>query len=51
MTCRLSVTPAPMSRAFRGAACEGGRTGHVSREKVSALRNLISPSHHFAHHR
>jgi uncharacterized protein (UPF0264 family) len=36
---------------FRGAACDGGRTGHVSREKVSALHELVSPSYVFVDQR
>jgi uncharacterized protein (UPF0264 family) len=36
---------------FRGAACDGGRMGHISREKVSALHELVSPSCSFVDHR
>ena len=36
---------------FRGAACDGGRTGQISREKVSALRELVSPYYSLVDHR
>ena len=36
---------------FRGAACDGGRTGQVSREKVSTLHELVSSSYSFVDRR